>query len=130
MCAVPVIRYVQARERAFELLGDPDSRFRPIGSLGVHVKVKVGQLPLPPPRPAPAAALADPPPQQQQQQQHDGGSLTAAAAAAPEPVCAVHCYHGFGANLGSYKRVQELMAGALRGVVTAHDMPGFGLSQR
>lgn len=47
-----------------------------------------------------------------------------------DSVPAVHCYHGFGANLGSYKRVQENLAAVLRGVVTAHDMPGFGLTQR
>lgn len=45
-------------------------------------------------------------------------------------VCALHCFHGFGANTWSWSRVQQLLADRLAGVVTAHDMPGFGLTQR
>ncbi|KAG2429307.1 hypothetical protein HXX76_011075 [Chlamydomonas incerta] len=133
-------REYKAREKAYAALGDGDSRFRPIvaasahrsggagsGSsssdssnsnssghapqtLTVHVKVKTGDL---------AAAAAGSASGDGHGGRGGDGSLAA-----------VHCYHGFGANLGSYKRVQGLMAEALRGVVTAHDMPGFGLTQR
>lgn len=58
---------------------------------------------------------------QQQQQQ---------AAAASAPAAVVHCLHGFGASSYSWSFVQQEMADALHAVVTAHDMPGFGLSQR
>ncbi|GIL51728.1 hypothetical protein Vafri_7657 [Volvox africanus] len=137
----------KARERAFAALGDWDSRFWPIivaaGSGGshpmeqlvVHVKVKVGDLAQPSPHDGPAgdsdglgidgdavfndAGGTSP-------MVGNGGATTRVRDLVP----AVHCYHGFGANLGSYKRVQEQMAEVLRGVVTAHDMPGFGLTQR
>jgi pimeloyl-ACP methyl ester carboxylesterase len=46
------------------------------------------------------------------------------------PTCAMACYHGFGANLWSWERTHKLVAEAVRGVVTAHDMPGFGLTER
>ncbi|KAG2492621.1 hypothetical protein HYH03_009037 [Edaphochlamys debaryana] len=93
-------REYKARERAFSALGDPDSHFRRIGELGVHVKAKAAD-------PAVLRAAAQ------------AGELTAA-----------HCYHGFGANLASYGLVQARLAAALAGVVTAHDMPGFGLTER
>jgi len=54
------------------------------------------------------------------------GTLSAAGSA---PM-GVHCYHGFGANLWSWSLVQERLAKALDAVVTSHDMPGFGLTQR
>ncbi|GIM17480.1 hypothetical protein Vretimale_20030 [Volvox reticuliferus] len=137
----------KARERAVEALGDGDSRFWPItaaaGSGGsqpveplvVHVKVKVGDLAQQFPYNGPGG-VSD-------RLGIDGdAAFNAAIGASPvvtsegamtrirDSVPAVHCYHGFGANLGSYKRVQEQMAAVLRGVVTAHDMPGFGLTQR
>lgn len=43
---------------------------------------------------------------------------------------AVHCLHGFGASAYSWSFIQQGLAQRLGGVVTAHDMPGFGLSQR
>lgn len=33
-------------------------------------------------------------------------------------------------NLYSFEPVQALLANTLRGVVTSHDMPGFGLTER
>lgn len=36
----------------------------------------------------------------------------------------------FGANLYSYAPVQRLLAEALQGIVTSHDAPGFGLTER
>jgi hypothetical protein len=51
-------------------------------------------------------------------------------AAAGGPAVAAHCVHGFGANTFSWSFVQRELAAALGGVVTAHDMPGFGLSAR
>lgn len=46
------------------------------------------------------------------------------------PAAAVHCYHGFGANTGSWDPVQQQMADRLQAVVSSHDMPGFGLTGR
>lgn len=42
----------------------------------------------------------------------------------------VHCYHGFGSNTWSWSRCQGQLAQQLGAVVTAHDMPGFGLTER
>lgn len=42
----------------------------------------------------------------------------------------LHCYHGFGANLFSYEPVMQRLAAAVGGVVSAHDCPGFGLTER
>ncbi|KXZ46407.1 hypothetical protein GPECTOR_44g81 [Gonium pectorale] len=124
----------KARERAHAVLGDRDSHFRPISTsaagagpgssvpLVVHVKVKVGDVAAQRGSAAGAAGASA---------SADGtGAALAGIGTAPEALCAVHCYHGFGANLGSYKRVQDQMAAVLRGVVTSHDMPGFGLTQR
>ena len=38
--------------------------------------------------------------------------------------------HGFGANAFSWSYVDRQLAARLRAQVTAHDMPGFGLTQR
>lgn len=48
----------------------------------------------------------------------------------PSPRAALHCYHGFGANTGSWAPVQAQMADVLGALVTSHDMPGFGLTSR
>lgn len=56
---------------------------------------------------------------QQQQQGEEEGAI---------PV--LHCYHGFGANLFSYEPVMQRLAAAVGGVVSAHDCPGFGLTER
>ncbi|MEW5308004.1 MAG: hypothetical protein WDW36_010368 [Sanguina aurantia] len=47
-----------------------------------------------------------------------------------EVIPVVHCYHGFGANLFSYEPVVQRLAAAVGGVVSAHDCPGFGLTER
>ena len=46
------------------------------------------------------------------------------------PALAIHAYHGFGANTGSWAFVHHRLAEQLHAQVTKHDMPGFGLSQR
>ncbi|GBF87482.1 hypothetical protein Rsub_00193 [Raphidocelis subcapitata] len=51
-------------------------------------------------------------------------------AAAGPPAAALHCYHGFGSNTWSWSLVQQRLAEGLDALVTAHDMPGFGLTQR
>lgn len=43
---------------------------------------------------------------------------------------AIHCYHGFGANTGSWDPVHQRMASQMNAFVTTHDMPGFGLTER
>ena len=51
-----------------------------------------------------------------------------AAGSAPE--LGVAMYHGFGANTFSWSFVDRLLADSLQALVTSHDMPGFGLTQR
>ena len=52
----------------------------------------------------------------------------------PEPASQgprlVHAYHGFGANTASWAYADKGLADALAATFTAHDMPGFGLTQR
>ena len=43
---------------------------------------------------------------------------------------AIHLCHGFGANLFTWEPCRQRVADALEGTVTAHDMPGFGLTER
>ncbi|KAF6253217.1 hypothetical protein COO60DRAFT_436035 [Scenedesmus sp. NREL 46B-D3] len=105
----------KARERIEADLGDADSRFRHIDNLSVHVKVKASRS-LPPPVPTAGAASLAPP--------------SAAAARLQGAVPALHCYHGFGSNTWSWSLVQQQLAERLGALVTAHDMPGFGLTQR
>ncbi|KAL6774050.1 hypothetical protein ACKKBG_A23570 [Auxenochlorella protothecoides x Auxenochlorella symbiontica] len=42
----------------------------------------------------------------------------------------IHCLHGFGSALHSWLAVGPHIAAALGATITAHDMPGFGLSER
>ena len=94
----------QAKERFETDLGDPDSVFHTHANLQVHVKAKL-------PRSAAGAAATG------------AGSAGGVAAA-------VHCYHGFGSNTWSWSLVQQALADRLGALVTAHDMPGFGLTER
>jgi pimeloyl-ACP methyl ester carboxylesterase len=52
------------------------------------------------------------------------------ASASPQPASALHCFHGFGSNTWSWSLVQQNLADRLNALVTAHDMPGFGLTER
>lgn len=60
--------------------------------------------------------------------------LTRCSFVAPTPssrfLPMVHCLHGFGASTYSWSFVQDKLAKKIGGVVTAHDLPGFGLSSR
>jgi len=126
----------KARERAETDLGDPDSQFRFLSGLVVHVKTREPsdqQGPAAAPAaPAATAAAADP-------GQGGGPPASAAAAAAPASAaaappaplaCAIHMWHGFGANVYSWSRVQGALSDRLRALVTAHDSPAFGLTER
>jgi hypothetical protein len=84
----------RAGQRQVSQLGDPDSRFRQLQQLLVHVKCQD------------------------------------AAPTGSAPDWGIHCYHGFGSNYISWSLVQAPLAQQLRAVVTAHDMPGFGLTAR
>ena len=106
----PLAAPPQTLQRSERELAAPNSRFLLVEGCEVHYKVE-RPLPRRPPR-APAAAAADPLPPQQQ------------------PLRAVHCLHGFGASAYSWSFVQRELAGDLGATVTAHDMPGFGLTQR
>lgn len=57
-------------------------------------------------------------------------SQTERQTASTAAVSAVHCYHGFGANSWSWSFTQRKLANKLGVTVTAHDMPGFGLTHR
>lgn len=50
--------------------------------------------------------------------------------AATGVAAAIALYHGFGANLWSWMRVQQQLADETGATVLAHDMPGFGLTER
>lgn len=54
---------------------------------------------------------------------HEGPATAAASAV-------IALYHGFGANLWSWMNVQQELADATGATVVAHDMPGFGLTER
>jgi pimeloyl-ACP methyl ester carboxylesterase len=57
-------------------------------------------------------------------------ATTTATTTTTSPSALVHCLHGFGAGVFSWSYVQKALAHSVNAVVTAHDMPGFGLSQR
>lgn len=42
----------------------------------------------------------------------------------------VHCVHGFGSHTFSFSFIQKRLAERLKAIITAHDMCGFGLSER
>ena len=46
------------------------------------------------------------------------------------PPLVVTCLHGFGSNEWSFSRITQELADELNAVVSAHDTPGFGLTQR
>lgn len=56
--------------------------------------------------------------------------MSAQHATAAAPPLGMALYHGFGANTFSWSFVQRRLAQRLGAVVTAHDQPGFGLTQR
>ena len=65
------------------------------------------------------------------------GSAIRATQSHPGGMVAVHCYHGFGANafsfdavLGPLSEALAAVSGRVPALVTAHDMPGFGLTSR
>jgi alpha-beta hydrolase superfamily lysophospholipase len=103
-----VLAFKQARARAFTELGDSNSRFMQLSGIQVHAQTAV----------APELTRTA------------GRQQLLATPGSSRPILAVHCYHGFGANLYSYTRVQQALASATGGMVTTHDMPGFGLTER
>ena len=137
----PDLLLLQAVQRSPRELATLDSKFLEVDGIEVHYKAHRPRQPLRPWQAAqasPAAAAS-------------GGGLSSAdtAAAAPgqqgqaeapagpqqaqqQGVAgrAVHCLHGFGASAFSWSFVLDGLARALGAVVTAHDMPGFGLTQR
>lgn len=59
----------------------------------------------------------------------DGVSVHYKTHSPASPRAAVHCYHGFGANTGSWDPIQARLS-SMGALVTSHDMPGFGLTGR
>ena len=101
-------------ERTPAELADADSRFHTACHTTAHYK---SMLPREcPSKPAPSPASRD---------------LGAEPSAAPAlPGVAVALFHGFGANTWSWAPVQGQLADEVNGLVTAHCMPGFGLTER
>lgn len=97
---------LQAHQRPVSELGDNDSLFPRLDGILVHEKAKV------------ASSV------------RAGARGVLETGAADAGVNAVHCFHGFGANLYSWNKIQQKLADRIAGVVTAHDMPGFGLTER
>ncbi|KAL4422443.1 hypothetical protein ABPG75_008640 [Micractinium tetrahymenae] len=123
-----VERQYRAIQRSEQELAGSDSRFLAVHGIQLHYKRRTPAV-----LPAGVAGAAG----------AAGGVLAMAGAAAGRVVGAaaavgpaedrptvVHCLHGFGASCYSWSFVQQELADALQASVTAHDMPGFGLSQR
>ncbi len=85
---------VQARAKLFSELGDWDSRFPRVGQIQVHAKAHASEDLV-----HRLQGLLSQPTTTATQQSAQTGS-------APLDVIAMHCYHGFGANLYSYSLVQ------------------------
>ena len=119
----------QAALRPERDLADPDSLFRKLGKFEVHYK-RFGSASTPIPAAKPSA---QPQPQADisvSATQQIGGAPEGGNGALAQGPLAIACYHGFGANTFSWAAVQEQLAQKLQAVVVAHDMPGFGLTQR
>ena len=103
-------------------LADPDSRFKVLNEVAVHYKVANGAA-----GGAPKLAVA---------MYHVGNPrmLDASQRALSHiPTTIIFIYYlaqGFGANTFSWSFVDKLLAEDLQALVTSHDMPGFGLTQR
>ncbi len=144
----------QALQRSERELAALDSKFLNVEGIEVHYKSRsprpvharpppaqrpataAGAPALDPsgvPAPAPAASTgsaAAPAGATQQAQQHQGLQGQQPAQQPLRVLRGVHCLHGFGASAYSWSFVQDELARELGAVVTAHDMPGFGLTQR
>ncbi|KAK9835008.1 hypothetical protein WJX81_003847 [Elliptochloris bilobata] len=95
-------RQYQELAREEHELAEADSRFLSVDEVCVHYKAA----------PAPVAWA-------------EAGNEQA-----QRPLLALGLLHGFGANAFSWSFVDRQLAERLRAQVTAHDMPGFGLTQR
>lgn len=101
-------------------LGDQDSHFSMLcdGTIEAHYKAALwGSQVHNPDRQAAKDRLAPAPPEPQNPAPERGA-------------WALHCYHGFGANLYSFDPVLRRLSAAVPALVTSHDMPGFGLTSR
>ena len=108
-------------------LADPDSLFHSISGTEIHYKCVAAPAP---PRGDAATAVAMS--QVVNTFQSAAGRLpdTAAQTVSEDAALSVACYHGFGANSFSWASVQRQLSQRLGATVVAHDMPGFGLTQR
>lgn len=108
------IHALQAVQRSERELAGPYSHFLQVDGIAVHFTRRL------PAEPAPSAS----------------GAAAAAATAddtgdpPPQPACVVHCVHGLGANTNSWALVDADLVAQLGAAVTAHDILGFGLTQR
>ena len=98
------LQYAKLQRSAAEL-ADPDSRFAQICGTSVHYKAM---------RPAGRA-----------QARRSSPSKNSG-----DPAAAIALLHGFGANTWSWAGVQQRLADRSSALVTAHCMPGFGLTER
>jgi hypothetical protein len=109
VCGLHPILHQQSKERLERELGDPDSIFSRLDNILVHIKAKDG------------TSTAN--------SSTSSTNSTSSTSSRGRPL-GVHCYHGFGSNTWSWSRCQGQLAQQLGALVTAHDMPGFGLTER
>lgn len=92
-------------------LGDTDSSFPLLANIRVHVKSCLGR----------GCSLSSVPASGSSQQQGNGSNIQVGAAAeagqpqhnsSNQPLLALHCYHGFGANLYSWGACQKRLVSA------------------
>jgi pimeloyl-ACP methyl ester carboxylesterase len=105
-------RHFKAVQRSEKDLASSDSLFLKVNGVSLHYKKFLGGT-------------------GGGEKENSSPSTTTTGLATKPPVnVAIHCLHGFGASLYSWSMVQTKLATACRALVTSHDMPGFGLSQR
>lgn len=99
-------RHFKAVQRSERDLASPDSLFLNVNGVSLHYKKALGNG------------------------EKDPATTDSSPALDTPPNVAIHCLHGFGASLYSWSMVQNKIASTCDALVTSHDMPGFGLSQR
>lgn len=129
-----LVQYAQ-HQHPREQLADADSMFKSAQGISVHCKQA---SPAQPTQTQPNDAAAEEgrffrifSRRKSAGRSADGeASSTDSATSAAAATAAIALYHGFGANLWSWAKVQQDLADAAGMPVVAHDMPGFGLTER
>lgn len=132
--APPLTLSLQALHRTERELAALDSKFLPLDGVELHYKARSPRSAWavqPPPAPAtPEPGYGSGGNRGAVAGRHERGGGGGSGSVGPAALRGVHCLHGFGASAYSWSFVQDELAQRLGAVVTAHDMPGFGLTQR